>query len=169
MRVGCKRRPGPSQIVGGGQYRRSMRLAELTQSNLQSSISLALKPGQEKFVDPVVNSIAEAFVTPTAWPRVVMDDDDVLGFIMGNFDPVNEVAAFRAGVWRLNVAGSAQGRGVGRFAVNALASEARRRGLASITTMWEQGDGGPEGFYLRLGFVQTGEIIFGESVGVLAL
>jgi len=30
--------------------------------------------------------------------------------------------------------------------------------------LWEKGDGGPEGFYLRLGFVPTGEL-FGEIVG----
>ncbi len=146
-----------------------MRLAELSRHNLLPAVSLSLKPGQEKFVDPVVSSIAEAFVTPTAWSRLVIEDDDVLGFIMGNFDPGNDVAALRAVIWRLNVSAQAQGRGVGRFAVDALADEARRRGLVSITSTWERGDGGPEGFYLRLGFVPTGEVIHGESVGVLTL
>jgi diamine N-acetyltransferase len=117
----------------------------------------------------VVNSIAEAYVTPTAWPRVILDDDEVVGFIMGNFDPDNELEAFRAGIWRLNVAAAAQGRGVGRFAVDALADEARRRGVTRITVLWERGDGGPEGFYLRLGFVPTGEELFGEVVGALEL
>src|SRR5690348_18291361 len=59
-----------------------LRLAELTQDNLSAAVGLTLKPGQEKFVAPVVESIAEAYVTPTAWPRVVVDGDRVVGFVM---------------------------------------------------------------------------------------
>jgi diamine N-acetyltransferase len=147
----------------------TLRLAELTSDTLAAAVSFPLKPGQERFVAPVVNSIAEAYVTPTAWPRVILDDDEVVGFIMGNFDPENELEAFRAGIWRLNVSAAAQGRGVGRFAVEALAEEARMRGVDRITVLWERGEGGPEGFYLKLGFVPTGEELFGEVVGALDL
>lgn len=52
---------------------------------------MTLKPGQERFVAPVVLSVAEAYVNPTSWPRVVLDGDQVVGFIMGNFDPENEI------------------------------------------------------------------------------
>ena len=92
-----------------------LRLAELTPDNLPAAVKLTLKPGQEKFVAPVVESIAEAYVIPTAWPRVVLDGDRVVGFVMANFEPDNEVEAFRCGIWRLNVAADAQGLGVGLF------------------------------------------------------
>jgi diamine N-acetyltransferase len=141
-----------------------LRLAELSPDNLGAAVGLTLKPGQEGFVAPVVQSIAEAYVTPTAWPRVVVDGDRVVGFVMANFDPDNELEEFRCGIWRLNVAADAQGSGVGRFAVEAVAEEARRRGRSRLTVLWEKGDSGPEGFYLRLGFVPTGEL-FGETVG----
>jgi diamine N-acetyltransferase len=141
-----------------------LRLAELTPENLGAAVGLTLKPGQERFVAPVVQSIAEAYVTPTAWPRVVLDGDDVVGFVMANFDPDNELDAFRCGIWRLNVAADAQGRGVGRFAVDAVAEEARRRGQSRITVLWEKGRDGPEGFYRTLGFAPIGEL-FGETVG----
>jgi diamine N-acetyltransferase len=141
-----------------------LRLAELTPDNLAAAVGLRLKPGQERFVAPVVQSIAQAYVNPTAWPRVVVDGDRVVGFVMANFDPDNERDEFRCGIWRLNVAAEAQGTGVGRFAVDAVAEEARRRGRSQLTVLWEKGDGGPEGFYLRLGFVPTGEL-FGETVG----
>jgi diamine N-acetyltransferase len=88
---------------------------------------------------------------------------------MGAFDPDNEVDAFRAGIWRLNIAAGKQGRGYGRFAVNAVAQEARRRGRTRITVLWERGEGGPEEFYLRLGFRPTGEELSGEVVGELHL
>ncbi|WP_104165564.1 GNAT family N-acetyltransferase [Arthrobacter sp. SX1312] len=141
-----------------------MRLVPLTPENLGKAVGITLRPEQEAFVAPVVHSIAEAYVNPTAWPRVVVDGDDVLAFIMGNFDPDHELEAFRAGIWRLSVAASAQGRGVGRFAVNALEEEARDRGVERISVLWERGEHGPEGFYLKLGFVPTGEQLFGEVV-----
>jgi diamine N-acetyltransferase len=141
-----------------------LRLAELTRDNLRAAVGLTLKPGQEKFVAPVVQSVAEAYVTATAWPRVVLDGEQVVGFVMANFDPDNELEAFRCGIWRLNVAADAQGRGVGRFAVDAVAEEARRRGQTRLTVLWEKGAGGPEGFYRTLGFVPTGELL-GEVVG----
>ena len=142
-----------------------LRIAELTPDNLAAAVKLSLKPGQEKFVAPVVESIAEAYVTPTAWPRVILDGDEVVGFVMANFDAENEIDAFRAGIWRLNVSGHAQGRGVGRFAVDEVAAEAVRRGIRRITVLWEQGEGGPENFYRNVGFVPTGEQLFGEIVG----
>ena len=147
----------------------ALRIVELTVDNLPAATKITLLPGQERFVAPVVESIAEAYVNPTAWPRVIVDGDDVVGFVMGNFDAENELEAFRAGIWRLNVSATAQGRGVGRFAVDAIATEARARGFSRITVLWEKGDGGPEGFYLALGFVPTGEELFGETVGALDL
>jgi diamine N-acetyltransferase len=146
-----------------------LRLAELTPDTLAAAVRMPLKPGQEKFVAPVVMSVAEAYVTPTAWPRVVLDGEQVVGFIMGNFDPDNEIGAFRAGIWRLSVHADAQGRGVGRFAVEQLAAEARSRGVTRITVLWRPGEGGPEGFYRTLGFAPTGEELFGEIVGALDL
>ncbi|QCR19707.1 GNAT family N-acetyltransferase [Agrococcus sp. SGAir0287] len=147
----------------------TLRLAELTPENLGAAVRLPPRPGEPANVAPVVFSIAEAYVSEAAWPRVVLDDDEVVGFVMASWDPENELEAFRAGVWRLNVAEAAQGRGVGRFAVEQVAGEARRRGIDRITVLWEPGDDGPEGFYRRLGFVPTGEILFGEVVGALDL
>jgi diamine N-acetyltransferase len=53
-----------------------------------------------------------------------------VGFVMGNFDPDNEISAFRAGIWRLNIVAGEQGRDYGRFAVEEIAAEARRRAVA---------------------------------------
>lgn len=92
----------------------------------------------------------------------------VVGFVTANWDPENEIDAFRCGIWRLNVAESAKGRGVGRFAVEQVADEGRRRGYQRITVLWDPASDGPGGFYLRLGFRPDGEL-FGETVGVLDL
>ncbi|MGI5488890.1 GNAT family N-acetyltransferase [Microtetraspora malaysiensis] len=147
-----------------------LRLEEITPDNLSAAVNIKVRPEQEGFVAPVVASLAEAYASRlTAWPRLVYDHDRAVAFIMGNFHPDNELEAFRCGIWRLNVAAEEQGKGYGRFAVLAFCEEARRRGSRRVTVLWEQGEGGPEAFYLRLGFKPTGEILFGETVGELLL
>ena len=143
-----------------------LRLAELSSENLPAVIGLPPAIGEKAYVAPVLHSIAEAYVTPTAWPRVILDGDEVVGFVMANWDPENELPEFRSGIWRLNVADEAKGRGVGRFAVEQVAEEARRRGFERITVLWEPAADGPEGFYLAVGFEKVGEL-FGETVGAM--
>ncbi|WP_336213919.1 GNAT family N-acetyltransferase [Nonomuraea sp. LPB2021202275-12-8] len=146
------------------------RLEEITPENLSTAVDIRVSPEQEPFVAPVMASLAEAYASRhTAWPRLVYDGDRAVAFIMGNFDPDNEVDAFRCGIWRLNVAAHEQRKGYGRFAVHALCEEAQRRGHRRVTVLWEQGEGGPEAFYLRLGFKPTGEVLYGEVVGELPL
>lgn len=145
----------------------TLTLVELSPDNLDAAIALPPAWGEKDTVAPVVYSIAEAYVNPTAWLRLIMDDDQTVGFVMANWDLDNKVEAFRAGIWRLNVAHDARGRGVGTFAVEQVVEEARRRGVPRITVMWELGPEGPEDFYRKLGFTPTGEVMSGEMVGVL--
>ncbi|MDO9397542.1 MAG: GNAT family N-acetyltransferase [Herbiconiux sp.] len=147
-----------------------LRLEELSASTIVAANTLTLKPGQEQYVAPVSHSIAEAYVNPnTAWPRVVLEDDEVVGFIMGNFDPDAAEDIFRGCIWRINVSADAQGHGVGRFAVLALADEARSRGFDRVTVIFEPGEAGPAAFFEKLGFVQIDETPYGETVAALAL
>ena len=151
-----------------------LRLEELSAATVVAANNLTLKPGQEQYVAPVSHSIAEAYVNPTtAWPRVVVDSADgestVVGFIMGNFDAEADDEALRSCIWRINVEADAQGRGVGRFAVHALADEARSRGFDRLTVMYEPGDDGPEEFFARIGFEVVGETPYGEHFAALRL
>lgn len=148
------------------------RLALVTPENVADACRLTIRPEQEGTVAPVAVSLAEAYASPdTAWPRLVTDGDGgpAVGFVMGGLDPDAEVPAFRCGIWRLTVAGHAQGHGVGRFAVQAVADEARRRGRDRLTVLWVRHEHGPEQFYRRLGFRPTGEELFGQVVGELWL
>ena len=147
-----------------------LRLEELSASTIVAANSLTLRPGQEQFVTPTSYAIADAYINPlTSWPRVVLDGDEVVGFIRGNFDPDNDMPEFRSCIWRINVAASAQGFGIGRFAVEALAEEARSRGFTQLTVIWEPGEDSPEEFFLRIGFTLIGETQYGEKIGALAL
>jgi diamine N-acetyltransferase len=147
-----------------------LQVVELSASNVAAANALTLKPGQEQFVAPVSYSAAAAVSNPaTAWQRVIVDGDEVVGFIMGNFDPDAEHEEFRSILWRINVDADDQGRGVGKFAMTALAEEARSRGLDRLNVIWEPGELGPEAFFLRMGFRPVGETQYGEIVGALEL
>ena len=148
----------------------ALRLEELSAATIVHVNQLSLKPGQEQFITPVSYAAAAA-VTPahTAWQRVVLDGDRVVGFIHGNFDPDATQEEFRAALWRINVDAEAQGTGVGTFAVNALIEEARRRGVDRLTVLWERGEDGPEAFFLRIGFSPVGETPYGEVIGAIDL
>lgn len=148
----------------------ALRLEELSARTIVAANNLTLRRGQEQFVTPPSYAIADSYLNPaTSWPRVVLDEDTVVGFIRGNFDPDAAQDEFKSCVWRVTVAGDAQGAGIGKFAVLALAEEAKSRGFGRITALWEPGDLGPEQFFLRVGFEIVGETQYGENIGALEL
>ncbi|MFG1808202.1 GNAT family N-acetyltransferase [Streptomyces sp. NPDC049040] len=150
--------------------RSSLRLEKITPENVDAACGVKVGAEQERFVAPVVRSLADAYAHgEAAWPRLVFDGDEPVGFVMGGFDPLSPVDAFRCGIWRLNIAEGRQGQGYGRFAVEAVGAEARRRGQRRMTVLWVPGDDGPAGFYRQLGFRPTGEELQGQVVGELSL
>jgi diamine N-acetyltransferase len=150
----------------------ALRLEEITAKNLKAALGIRVRPDQEFAVDPVADSLAEAYVHPgKAWPRLIMDGDRAVGFLMAflDIDWHDDGSVIRSGLWRLNIAAEEQGKGYGRFAVKSVAEELRRRGTKEFYVTWHPGDNGPEGFYLGLGFRRNGEVAEGETVGVLPL
>jgi diamine N-acetyltransferase len=149
-----------------------MRLERITPKNYEAALALSVRSDQEDLVAPVVKSLAEAYVFPDqAWPRLIYDDDRLVGFLMAFLDIpwARNPDDLRSGLWRLNIAADAQGNGYGRFAVEAVCDEIRARGGTRAYVSWEPRAGGPEIFYLKLGFRPTGEYNRGQTVGVLNL
>ncbi|MFI9047435.1 GNAT family N-acetyltransferase [Streptomyces sp. NPDC053427] len=152
----------------------AVHLEKITSDNFDIAIGLKVRSDQEHLVAPVVKSLAEAYVHPgVAWPRLIVDDDRPVGFLMAFFDidyaGDGTGTDIRSGLWRLNIAADEQGRGYGRFAVESVAAEIRRRGGTRLTTSWHPGGDGPESFYLGLGFRLTGEMSGDQTVGELDL
>ncbi|MEU0674972.1 GNAT family N-acetyltransferase [Streptomyces sp. NPDC006172] len=148
-------------------------LEEITPSNVEAALAIQVRPEQEFAVTSVAKSLAEAYVHPeTAWPRLIVDAGRPVGFLMAFFDidwKQDGGSVIRSGLWRLNIAAAEQGRGYGRFAVESVAAEIRRRGGRRLYVTWHPGPHGPERFYLNLGFKDTGEKSEEETVGVLEL
>ncbi|MFJ1758153.1 GNAT family N-acetyltransferase [Kitasatospora sp. NPDC088134] len=150
----------------------SPRLEKITAANLDAALAVQVRPDQAHLVSPVVHSLAEAYVYPgVAWPRLIMDGERIVGFLMAFFDIDfrNDGTDHRSGLWRLNIVAGEQGRGYGRYAVQQVAAEIRRRGGTRLTTTWHPGPDGPEAFYLGLGFRPTGETSGDQTVGELDL
>jgi len=145
-----------------------MRLAEVTEDNFQATIALSVRPDQQDLVAPVVKSLAEAWLHRRhAWPRVLYDGDELVGFVMAFLDVAWPGSGdLRCGLWRLNIAADRQGRGYGRFAVEAVCAELRTRGAEQAYVTFEGRDGGPQPFYEKLGFRLTGEKLEGQAVAV---
>jgi diamine N-acetyltransferase len=146
-----------------------MRLAEITPDNYEAALALTVHPDQNDLVAPVVKSLAEAYVFPRhAWPRLIYDADRLVGFVMAFHDVAwgDSPDDLRSGLWRLNIAATEQGRGYGRYAVEAVCAEISARGHNLAYVTYEPRDGGPAPFYTKLGFRPTGEVSDGQTVAV---
>ncbi len=142
-----------------------LRMVELSAATIVAVNNMSLKPGQEQFLAPVSYGIAATVINPqTSWQRVVLDGDQVVGFVSANFDPDAPEEHFRSVLWRINVDADDQGKGVGRFAVEQLVEEARSRGVDHVNVIYEAGEDGPEAFFLRVGFTPVGETEYSEVI-----
>lgn len=149
-----------------------LRLVPVTPENFDDAVAVKVRRDQEHLVAPVMKSLAQAYVFgEAAWPRLILDGERVVGFLMAflEVDWTQGAAAtpdLRSGLWRLNIGLGEQQRGHGRFAVEQVAAEIRRRGGTRMFVSYHPGPAGPQDFYLRLGFQATGETTGGQTVAV---
>ena len=153
---------------GAGIADAAVSLREITAETVVTVCKLSdtLSAQQSKMVAPNAISIAQAHFAEKAWFRAIFAGEEPVGFVMLYDDP-EEPTYF---LWRLMVAGPHQGKGYGRRAVALLIDYVQTRpGAKELLVSWEPGEGGPEGFYRKLGFGPTGDIQDGEVVGKLDL
>jgi diamine N-acetyltransferase len=147
----------------------NVRLEPIDPDNVKAVFELELAPGQEQFVASNAWSLAQAVAEASiAWPRAIVADGRVVGFLMLEIDP-NEEDGRPFWLWRLMIGASWQRHGYGTAAVRLALDEVRARGGTEIYTSWVPEPGGPGPFYERLGFEPTGEIDDGEVVARLRL
>ena len=129
-------------------------------------MDLAVSSEQDGFVAPNTISIAQAYVSPEAWPRAIYAGDAAVGFVMLSVDTEKP----EYWVWRLMIGSEHQGKGYGRSAMQSVIEHVR--GLPSATEPEAElvpKSGNPQPFYDSLGFELTGQEDEGEQVMRLAL
>ena len=100
------------------------------------------------------------------WLRGVLRNGTPAAFIMCA-DPLNSSST--PFLWRLLVDKAHQGFGAGRFAVTAVLDRYRSMGFKKVSTSWDPRPGSPAGFYQKLGFKETGEMLDGEVLAAIDL
>lgn len=145
----------------------------VTDQDRVAALRLRSAPGQEQFVASVEQSFADALEHPEACARywAVYDGDDAVGFAMISDNiptPTLEADPTLVGpyfLWRLLIDERHQRRGYGTATLDAVVAYVRSRpnGEALLTSAG-QGEGSPQPFYERYGFVPTGDIVDDEVV-----
>ncbi len=130
-------------------------LREITADTLRQIVSLKVTPYQERFVAPNVFSIAEAYFEPKAWFRAIYADETPVGFVMLYEDPDEPVYY----LWRYMIDARYQALGFGRQALQHVIAHVRTRpNAAELLLSYVPDEHGPEKFYSKLGFVNTGKM-----------
>jgi len=145
----------------------------VTDEDRAAALALRVAPGQEQFVASVEDSLREAVEYPEACARywTAYDGDRAVGFVMlsdGIADDVLAADPTLVGpyfLWRLLIDEREQRQGYGTAALDALVEYVRDRpGAEALLTSAGQGDGSPQPFYERYGFVPTGDVVDDEVV-----
>jgi diamine N-acetyltransferase len=94
------------------------------------------------------------------WMRGVKADGDYVGFVM-----IAEISETNPEpyLWRLLIDRYHQRRGIASRVLEMLVEECKEMGATTLLTSWGEGKGSPRPFYLKHGFVPTGEIVDDET------
>ncbi len=151
----------------------------VTDADRAAVLGLKVAPGQEQFVASVEMSFADAVNYPEAcarfWAVYDPERETPVGFAMiSDGIPEDVLAADETLVgpyflWRLLIDERYQRHGYGTATLDAVVAYVRGRGARSLLVSAHQGEGGPQPFYERYGFVLTGRVVEDEPVSELAL
>ncbi|MCP8466100.1 GNAT family N-acetyltransferase [Pseudomonas sp. ZM23] len=132
-------------------------------------LSETLSHAQRGMVADNGTSIAEAHFSENAWFRAIYADEALVGFIMLHIGADWDDGIDCPGhyLWRFMIAGPYQGMGFGKQAIEQLVHDLKGQGVSELYTSYGLGDGSPQRFYNRLGFVLTGDHYGDEVEAVL--
>jgi len=141
-------------------------LCEVTEDTVRAICDLSVRDEQRKFVAPNAVSVAQAYFSGYAWFRAIYAEETPVGFLMLHDQP--ETPEYY--LWRFMIDARYQSMGYGRSALGLLVEHVKTRPHATeLLTSVLQADGGPQGFYEKMGFKLTGEYEEGEAMMRLLL
>ena len=136
-------------------------LREITNDNFIECIRLNVAEDQKDFVATNVFSLAEAKADGVSDPFAIYADDEMVGFIMYDFEPEES----RGCITRLMLDARFQGKGYGRAAMRQVIDRfSQIPECKEIQTSYVPANAAAEHLYKDLDFRQTGEEIDGETI-----
>ena len=165
--IAAGQRLAPLLMAHLGPYT-GVTLREITTDTVMTicRLSETLTEPQKSMVAPNAFSLALALFEKKAWYRAIYAGKAAVGFLM-LWDDDQEPDYF---LWRFMIAEPCQGRGYGAQAIQRLVEYVKTRPNAKeLSVSCGQGPGSPEQFYLKQGFVPTGEFLSGEVVLKMSL
>lgn len=158
-----------------------MELVKISQKNIWDIVSLKVSPEQEAkgFVATNHESLLEAFAVReegfVALPFGLYEDGTLVGFVMIGYDSIGDedepqVSKNNYCIWRLMIAESFQGKGLGIRAVEAVLAYIRTWPCGKAEACWLSYDPDntvAKALYHRMGFRENGETDGDETVAVL--
>jgi diamine N-acetyltransferase len=160
--IAAGRQLAPLLLAHLGPYS-EVTLREITEDTVAiiCRLSDTLTEPQKFMVAPNSFSLAQALFNKKAWYRAIYAGKAAVGFLMLWDD--DEMPEYF--LWRFMIAEPCQGRGYGAQAIQRLVEYVKTRPNAKeLGVSCELGSGSPEQFYVRQGFVSTGEFLNDELV-----
>ena len=142
----------------------------VTDADRAAVLALQRAPGQERFLGSMASHFEDAADEPEGQPRMwsVHDGDQLVGFVMisDNIEePGRRTCSGRTTCGACSIDATFQGRGYGAATIDAVVDYLRTRpGADALWTSCGHGEGSPQPFYERYGFVRPGEIKWDEIV-----
>jgi diamine N-acetyltransferase len=138
-----------------------IQLVEVTNHNLKACLDLydTLDDMQKTQVAPNAVSLAQAYINQNiAWPRVIVNDDLVIGFIMLELNaeeipPYNQPGHY---IWRFMIGKPYQNKGYRKQLLSLLIDNCHNGGMSSLYVSCTMNQDMPYQLYIKNGFTDTG-------------
>jgi diamine N-acetyltransferase len=155
----------------------TLSIRKVTRDNWRALTKLKVRDEQKNFVAPNVYSIAEAQFGDDEedgkghwdfYPYGIYDGDTPVGFLMYGIN--YDYPETQGLIIRLMVDENHQGKGYGKFGIEKVLEifHGDEKIQNAIITYAPENDGARK-LYARMGFVENGEVLDGETVAVLRL
>ncbi len=148
---------------------KKVELIEISYKNLNDveKIYDTLSDQDKTHVAPNIVSLAEAYLNYNiAWPRAIVVDNEVVGFLMLGLD--NHIADSKDYpvyfLWRFMIGSLFQNKGYGKQTLDLIIEKCRNENIKYLYVTCTRVDTMPYDFYIRFGFEDTQRVEENEQV-----
>ncbi|HOO44019.1 MAG TPA: GNAT family protein [Bacillota bacterium] len=141
-------------------------LQKITKENFRDVLFLEMTDADKRMVASNMYSIAESSVNPHYKPRAIYNDDQLIGFMMYHYVPVEE----QGFVSRMMITTKEQGNGyAGQALMLAIKDLKQETNIKSVQISYHIENEKARKAYQKVGFIETGEIDDDERIAIYPL